>query len=545
MSKWTIGKRLTLGFSALIIVILCLGTLTWLKMANIKQNLDLVTKEHLPGLKLAGEIRYQSVLLRVINFKDVCYNDANAKKELDKQALEEEASLAALVSQYEQFVKTPEQRALYSKIPPLLEGYHTETVKLREASAQNKPEEVQARLASAGKIGSDFTRIVQELSDSNSKRTDHGAESIEASASSAKMAVLVFNIAALALGSAIAFLITRGIAEVLRRLVRELNASAEQTTAVAGHVSAASQSLAEGASEQAASLEETSSALQELASQTQRNAENSEKANLLSKQAREAADVGATDVATMSSAIAAIKSSSDDIAKIIKTIDEIAFQTNILALNAAVEAARAGEAGMGFAVVADEVRNLAQRSAQSAKETAGKIEEAIGRSTQGVQISAKVDKALADIVARARQVDDLAAQVAAASREQNQGITLINTTVSEMDKVTQANAANAQEAAAVAEELNAQAETTKASVAELLRLVNGGEASRPARSAAAPDPTAQVAKSQARAAKAASNARGNGNGRQPAPSRAMTPVLANADSSKPADLAVAGDFKDF
>ena len=156
-------------------------------------------------------------------------------------------------------------------------------------------------------------------------------------------------------------------------------------SAAAGQVSSASQSLAEGASEQAASLEETSSSLEEMSSMTKRNAENAQKANELAKQARAAADTGVGDMQAMNAAMDAIKASSDDIAKIIKTIDEIAFQTNILALNAAVEAARAGEAGMGFAVVADEVRNLAQRSAQAAKETAAKIEGAVSKTAQGVR----------------------------------------------------------------------------------------------------------------------------------------------------------------
>ena len=148
-------------------------------------------------------------------------------------------------------------------------------------------------------------------------------------------------------------------------------------------ITASSQSLAEGASEQAASLEETSASLEEMSSMTRHNAENAQKANELAKQARSAADKGVADMQAMNAAMEAIKNSSDDIAKIIKTIDEIAFQTNILALNAAVEAARAGEAGMGFAVVADEVRNLAQRSAQAAKETAGQIEGAISQDGAG------------------------------------------------------------------------------------------------------------------------------------------------------------------
>jgi methyl-accepting chemotaxis protein len=210
-----------------------------------------------------------------------------------------------------------------------------------------------------------------------------------------------------------------------------------------------------------------------MSSMTQRNAENAQKANDLARMARTAAERGSADMQAMTVAMDAIKASSDDIAKIIRTIDEIAFQTNILALNAAVEAARAGEAGMGFAVVADEVRNLAQRSAQAAKETSAKIEGAISRTAQGVDLSAKVATTLAEIVTQARQVDELAAEVANASREQSQGVAQINVAVGQMDKVTQSNAANAEESAAAAEELNAQAEMLKSTVVELMRLVNG------------------------------------------------------------------------
>jgi methyl-accepting chemotaxis protein len=283
--------------------------------------------------------------------------------------------------------------------------------------------------------------------------------------------MIIAAVVALALG----LLITKGINRILNRISAALYDGASQVVSAAGQVSSSSQSLAEGASEQASSLEETSASLEEMASMTKRNAENARSANSLAKQAREAADKGASDMQTMAAAMAAIKVSSDDIAKIIKTIDEIAFQTNILALNAAVEAARAGEAGMGFAVVADEVRNLAQRAAQAAKETSAKIEGAITKTSQGVEISAKVAAVLNEIVTKARQVDELVTEVAGASREQTDGITQINTAVGQMDKVTQNNAANAEESAAAAQELNAQAETMKHSVAELLQLVNGGK----------------------------------------------------------------------
>ncbi len=269
------------------------------------------------------------------------------------------------------------------------------------------------------------------------------------------------------------------VRQALNRLVDNLSNSFLQVGNSASQVSTSSQSLAEGSSEQAASVEETSASLEELSSMTKRNAENAQKANDLARAARGAADKGSSDMAAMNNAMQAITASSDDIAKIIKTIDEIAFQTNILALNAAVEAARAGEAGMGFAVVADEVRNLAQRSAQAAKETAAKIEGAISNTAQGVQISMKVTEALNDIVVKARQVDELAAEVASASREQTQGIFQINAAVGQMDKVTQSNAANAEESAAAAQELNAQASVMKQVVEELKQLVGRqAEASR-------------------------------------------------------------------
>jgi hypothetical protein len=278
------------------------------------------------------------------------------------------------------------------------------------------------------------------------------------------------------------WLLRKRIATELVAIASELRTVSLSSASSAGQVSAASQTLAEGASEQAASLEETSSSLEELSAITRRNAENARKANDLAKQAREAADKGVTDMRAMSAAMQAIKGSSDDIAKIIRTIDEIAFQTNILALNAAVEAARAGEAGMGFAVVADEVRNLAQRSAHAARETSVKIEHAIGDTAQGVSLSNHVAQSLNDIVSKARQVDELAAEVANASQEQTQAISHINTAIVQVDKVTQGNAANAEETAAAAEELNAHALVMKQSVAELLQLVgrNAAAATPPA-----------------------------------------------------------------
>jgi len=266
----------------------------------------------------------------------------------------------------------------------------------------------------------------------------------------------------------------RAIVRPLAFAIRQIEMASEQTAAAAAEISSSSQALADGASQQAAALEETGASLEEMSSMIRRNAENAQQVNTLARDARAAGDAGAADMQAMSSAMETIKVSSGQIAQIIKTIDEIAFQTNILALNAAVEAARAGEAGRGFAVVAEEVRALAQRSAQAAGETAAKIESAIGNTTQGVQLSGKVAGAFQNIVLQARRVDELAAEVASASHEQSQGITQLNAAVGQMDRVTQSNAASAEQSAAAAEELKAQAVSMKDSVRELLRLVEGG-----------------------------------------------------------------------
>jgi methyl-accepting chemotaxis protein len=265
----------------------------------------------------------------------------------------------------------------------------------------------------------------------------------------------------------------RSITGPIMTAAEQLSVGARETSSAANQVSIASQSLAEGATEQAASLEETSASLEEMSGVTNRNAESASKATELARQARKAADTGADDMHGMTTAMQDIKTSSDDIAKIIKTIDEIAFQTNILALNAAVEAARAGEAGAGFAVVAEEVRALAQRAAQAARETAGKIEGAITKTAQGVEISSKVSLSLAEIVEKVRQVDELVAEVSTASHEQNLGVKQIATAVNQMDQVVQSNAAGAEESASASEELTAQSLTLQHIVDELHTLING------------------------------------------------------------------------
>ncbi|MDE3173956.1 MAG: MCP four helix bundle domain-containing protein, partial [Gemmatimonadota bacterium] len=242
--------------------------------------------------------------------------------------------------------------------------------------------------------------------------------------------------------------------------------ASEQVAAASDQISAGSQSLAQGASEQASAIEEVSSSLQEVASMARQSASNAQDARGLSDGARSGTQAGVQSVQRLSDAMNRIKASSAATAKIVKTIDEIAFQTNLLALNAAVEAARAGDAGKGFAVVADEVRNLAMRSAEAARNTAGLIEESVRNAEQGVVVSAEVERSLTDIEQRVARVADVMAEVAAASEQQTQGIVQINAAVDQMNAITQQVAASSEESASSSEELSGQADRMRAMVGE-------------------------------------------------------------------------------
>jgi methyl-accepting chemotaxis protein len=291
--------------------------------------------------------------------------------------------------------------------------------------------------------------------------------------------VLGCTLAAGLIGLLVAWMIIRGITGPILKIAKQLATEAGQTHTAAVQVSSASQAMADGASRQAASLEESHASLHEMASMTARNSESAQSAKGLAAEARSTADAGARDMTAMREAMNAIKTSSADISKIIKTIDEIAFQTNILALNAAVEAARAGEAGAGFAVVAEEVRTLAQRSAQAARETTAKINAASTRTGSSTEITLQVAKTLESILAKARDLEGLVDAISSASQQQTTGIGQIAEAIHQIDRVTQQNATAAEVTAARAQELEDRSTAFRAAVQDLRSVVLGGAQSHP------------------------------------------------------------------
>ncbi len=536
MKTWTIGKRITFGFSLLLAMLICFAGVVWIQMRRLDQCIVGITTDNLPGLRYTGELISQTLEYRVINMKHLNSESAAEKIALDKEADEQAKKILATFDEYKKTIVAQEELSLAEKVVPALNEYRMASKKMRELNNAGQTVEADAMIKPVEEIYNAFEKTVNDCGDYNDRASDKSAAVAVSAFKTSEILTVICVIVALTVGITFAILITRSIGNTLRRIAAALDDGSNQVSAAAGQVAAASQTLAEGASEQAASLEETSSSLEEMASMTRQNSENAEKANNLARQARLAADTGASDMQQMNAAMEGIKESSDDIAKIIKTIDEIAFQTNILALNAAVEAARAGEAGMGFAVVADEVRNLAQRCAQSAKETSTKIEGAIAKTAQGVDISTKVTQGLNEIVTKARQVDELVSEVSSASKEQSQGVSQVNAAVGQMDKVTQSNAASAEESASAAEELNAQAQSLKEAVVELMQLVGG---SRNGRQSAAPDSTASARSLQtAFAAPAHRTAFSRGIKTNP------EPVLSAARKSEKDLIPMDGDFKD-
>ena len=291
----------------------------------------------------------------------------------------------------------------------------------------------------------------------------------------------------------------RSITGPLDAVAAQLTESNAQILSAAGQSSAGAQSLAQGATEQAAALEETSASMQEMSSMTRQNAEHTRQAAALIGEVDVRVRKSNESLGAMVASMTAIGESSQKVAKIIKTIDDIAFQTNILALNAAVEAARAGDAGMGFAVVADEVRNLAQRSAEAAKNTAGLIESSVAKSREGQERVTEVADAISGIADSVSQVKGLVEQVSVSTRQQAQGIDQVSQAISQMEKVTQTTAATAEESAAAGEELTAQAEGAMQVVGDLQSIVGSGQAAAPAK-VRSTGPRAQAPATRPRAA---------------------------------------------
>jgi methyl-accepting chemotaxis protein/methyl-accepting chemotaxis protein-1 (serine sensor receptor) len=379
-----------------------------------------------------------------------------------------------VLDEFTPLIETAEGRRLVAQMRTLIDkalADQTEIYRLAEAGQLD---------AAAGIMRNQAVPVLDQMSDLSDRLEELQRNMLSVAGRDAKTSVsqnrwltIMLMCLALLVSSVVVFIV-RQINLTLRQTISELKEGAEQTTSAASQVSSSSQALAQGSSEQAASLEETSASSEQINAMARKNTQNSREAADLVTQSQQKFAQTNQSLEEMVVAMGEIKTSSDKISKIIKVIDEIAFQTNILALNAAVEAARAGEAGMGFAVVADEVRNLAQRSAQAAKDTAALIEESIAKSHDGKNKVDQVAVAIRAITGESAKVKTLVDEVNVGSQEQARGIEQIAKAMSQMEQVTQKSAGNAEECASAAEELSAQSETLK-DIAERLTGMVGSD----------------------------------------------------------------------
>jgi methyl-accepting chemotaxis protein/methyl-accepting chemotaxis protein-1 (serine sensor receptor) len=472
----TIGKKLFLSIGVAVAASLVMGVLMFVSLSRVSAGMDRVVNQNAKGKFLANQMHANLIQMISLSggmeLRAVMKDQATVDK-LHQDYGDELNKLKSNVTEFSPLVTRPEGRAFVEDITSSLRRLADLHEQMYQ-KASNRDLDGSLALMSSEFIPladqlQERSNTIANLQDGMMAQEVANVRSIETQSDTLNVILMLICIAV----GILVVVIVLGINRDLLRTATSLSDGASQIAAAASQVSSSSQSLAQGATEQAAAIEETSASTEEINSMARRSTDNSRTtANLVGDSQQRIASAN-QNLQDMVVAMNDLTESSGKIAKIIKVIDEIAFQTNILALNAAVEAARAGESGMGFAVVADEVRNLAQRSAQAAKDTAVLIEDSIAKTTNSKAKVSQVADAIHAITDEASRIKILVDEVSQGSEEQSRGIEQIGKAINQIEKVTQNAAANSEESAAAAEEMSAQSETLRETIAQLRAMVSG------------------------------------------------------------------------
>jgi methyl-accepting chemotaxis protein len=475
--KMTIGKKIYLSFAGALGIGIVTAAVGFTTMGDLGQTIEKLVHDNARRQFLAGQMEFGVTnLLAIERGVEVraFTKDTAATEGLNREFADAHVELMKNIQEFRPLIATEQGRKAIEDLTGAAESlvaFHQEVYKLAvsgnaDAAATVAKEKMAPIVQHAGQVAHGLLVLQSDLM---VKVTDATAAEVTGD----RRLMITMAVLLLLVGTVI-IVVVRRINADLQRTAEELGESATQVASAAGQVASTSQSVAQGASEQAASLEETSSASEEIRAMSRESVAKTESAAGLVNHSQRTFGETNGKLEQMIVAMDGINSSSSKISKIIKVIDEIAFQTNILALNAAVEAARAGEAGMGFAVVADEVRNLAQRCAQAAGDTSSLIEESIAKSSDGKVKVDEVAAAIRRVADEAGQVKTLVEEVNAGSQAQTRGVEQVAQAVAQMEQLTQSSAASAEEGAAAAEELTAQSQAMKSVVDRLASMVGVG-----------------------------------------------------------------------
>ncbi len=510
MRNWSdlrIGVKLATGFSVVLVLLLAVVVIAKMALANIESSLDLVISDRYAKVKLVGEIN-EAVNQQARSTRNMLIMDSAAEREGEaRTVMASRDKIGKSYDKLQALLNTEEGKRSFAELMQRRQAYVAELDGFLQLMAANNIAAARSKLLQDVRPRQlDYMKKLEEFQAFEEKLMDEASAQARKEVNTSSMVMLVAAALALVVGIAAAFAVTRSIVapvreavaalkevgdgnltvsvrsdrrdelgellqalgrtvESLQKVVTQVRRGVDSVSTASSQIAAGNQDLSSRTEEQASSLQQTAASMEQLTSTVRQSADNARQANQLAAAASTSAEKGGTVVGQVVTTMDAITHSSRKISEIIGVIDGIAFQTNILALNAAVEAARAGEQGRGFAVVAGEVRTLAQRSAQAAREIKSLISESVERVNTGSQQVADAGAAMTEIVAQVRRVTDLIGEITSASAEQASGINQINEAVTQMDQVTQQNAALVEESAAAAQSLREQAAQLSAAVA--------------------------------------------------------------------------------